>query len=70
LIVPHAIDLLLRDLNTAQLHQVMSDSAYENHDTLCPELGRRHPLMALPPQDAAGLRGKLTMLYFSQIIVL
>lgn len=28
---PHVIGRLLRDLNTAGLHQVMSDTAYENH---------------------------------------
>jgi hypothetical protein len=28
---PHVINRLLRDLNTAGLHQVMSDTAYENH---------------------------------------
>ncbi|MCC6949137.1 MAG: hypothetical protein IT539_15345 [Bradyrhizobiaceae bacterium] len=28
---PHVIDRLLCDLNTAGLHQVMSDTAYENH---------------------------------------
>jgi len=28
---PHALGRLLRDLNTAGLHQVMSDTAYENH---------------------------------------
>jgi alkylation response protein AidB-like acyl-CoA dehydrogenase len=28
---PHVIGRLLRDLNTAGMHQVMSDTAYENH---------------------------------------
>lgn len=28
---PHVLGRLLRDLNTAGLHQVMSDTAYENH---------------------------------------
>ena len=28
---PHVIGRLLRDLNTAGIHQVMSDTAYENH---------------------------------------
>lgn len=28
---PHIIERLLRDLNTAGLHQVMSDTSYENH---------------------------------------
>jgi len=28
---PHVIGRLVRDLNTAGLHQVMSDTAYENH---------------------------------------
>ncbi len=28
---PHIIECLLRDVNTAGLHQVMSDTAYENH---------------------------------------
>lgn len=28
---PNVIGRLLRDLNTAGLHQVMSDTAYENH---------------------------------------
>jgi alkylation response protein AidB-like acyl-CoA dehydrogenase len=28
---PHVIGRLMRDLNTAGLHQVMSDTAYENH---------------------------------------
>jgi indole-3-acetate monooxygenase len=28
---PHVMGRLLRDLNTAGLHQVMSDTAYENH---------------------------------------
>ncbi|MDR3421193.1 MAG: acyl-CoA dehydrogenase family protein [Xanthobacteraceae bacterium] len=28
---PHVVGRLLRDLNTAGLHQVMSDTAYENH---------------------------------------
>jgi len=28
---PHIIGRLLRDLNTAGIHQVMSDTAYENH---------------------------------------
>jgi alkylation response protein AidB-like acyl-CoA dehydrogenase len=28
---PHIIERLLRDVNTAGLHQVMSDTAYENH---------------------------------------
>lgn len=28
---PHVIGRLLRDINTAGLHQVMSDTAYENH---------------------------------------
>jgi len=28
---PHVIGRLLRDLHTAGLHQVMSDTAYENH---------------------------------------
>ena len=28
---PHVIGRLLRDLNTASIHQVMSDTAYENH---------------------------------------
>jgi len=28
---PHIVGRLLRDLNTAGLHQVMSDTAYENH---------------------------------------
>jgi hypothetical protein len=28
---PNVIGRLLRDLNTAGIHQVMSDTAYENH---------------------------------------
>jgi hypothetical protein len=28
---PHVLGRLLRDLNTAGIHQVMSDTAYENH---------------------------------------
>jgi hypothetical protein len=28
---PHVIGRLLRDINTAGIHQVMSDTAYENH---------------------------------------
>ena len=28
---PHVLGRLLRDLNAAGLHQVMSDTAYENH---------------------------------------
>jgi alkylation response protein AidB-like acyl-CoA dehydrogenase len=28
---PHVIGRLLRDLNTAGIHQIMSDTAYENH---------------------------------------
>ena len=28
---PHVLGRLLRDVNTAGLHQVMSDTAYENH---------------------------------------
>ena len=28
---PHVIGRLMRDVNTAGLHQVMSDTAYENH---------------------------------------
>ena len=28
---PHVLGRLLRDLNTAGMHQVMSDTAYENH---------------------------------------
>lgn len=32
---PHVIGRLLRDLNTAGLHQVMSDTAYENHGKFC-----------------------------------
>jgi alkylation response protein AidB-like acyl-CoA dehydrogenase len=28
---PHVLGRLLRDLNTAGLHQVMSDTSYENH---------------------------------------
>ncbi len=31
---PHVLGRLLRDLNTAGLHQVMSDTAYENHGKL------------------------------------
>jgi indole-3-acetate monooxygenase len=32
---PHVLGRLLRDLNTAGLHQVMSDTAYENHGKFC-----------------------------------
>ena len=32
---PHVIGRLLRDLNTAGIHQVMSDTAYENHGKFC-----------------------------------
>lgn len=32
---PHVIGRLMRDLNTAGLHQVMSDTAYENHGKFC-----------------------------------
>jgi indole-3-acetate monooxygenase len=32
---PHILGRLLRDLNTAGLHQVMSDTAYENHGKFC-----------------------------------
>ena len=28
---PHVIGRLLRDLNTAGIHQIVSDTAYENH---------------------------------------
>jgi hypothetical protein len=28
---PHILGRLIRDLNTAGLHQVMSDTAYESH---------------------------------------
>jgi hypothetical protein len=28
---PNVLGRLLRDLNTAGIHQVMSDTAYENH---------------------------------------
>jgi len=28
---PHIVGRLLRDLNTAGIHQVVSDTAYENH---------------------------------------
>ncbi len=28
---PHIIGRMLRDLNTTGIHQVMSDTAYENH---------------------------------------
>ena len=31
---PHVLGRLLRDLNTAGIHQVMSDTAYENHGKL------------------------------------
>jgi alkylation response protein AidB-like acyl-CoA dehydrogenase len=32
---PHVIGRLLRDLNTAGIHQVMSDTAYETHGKFC-----------------------------------
>jgi len=28
---PHVLGRLLRDINTAGIHQVMSNTAYENH---------------------------------------
>jgi alkylation response protein AidB-like acyl-CoA dehydrogenase len=41
---PHVIGRLLRDLNTAGLHQVMSDTAYENHGQFKLGLPTANPL--------------------------
>jgi alkylation response protein AidB-like acyl-CoA dehydrogenase len=41
---PHVIGRLLRDLNTAGMHQVMSDTAYENHGKFRLGLATADPL--------------------------
>jgi alkylation response protein AidB-like acyl-CoA dehydrogenase len=41
---PHVIGRLLRDLNTAGIHQVMSDTAYENHGQFKLGLPNANPL--------------------------
>lgn len=41
---PHVIGRLLRDLNTAGIHQVMSDTAYENHGQFKLGLPTANPL--------------------------
>jgi alkylation response protein AidB-like acyl-CoA dehydrogenase len=41
---PHVIGRLLRDLNTAGIHQVMSDTAYENHGQFKLGLATANPL--------------------------
>ena len=41
---PHVIGRLLRDLNTAGIHQVMSDTAYENHGQFKLGLPSANPL--------------------------
>jgi hypothetical protein len=41
---PSVIGRLLRDLNTAGIHQVMSDTAYENHGQFKLGLSTANPL--------------------------
>ncbi len=41
---PHIIGRLLRDLNTTGIHQVMSDTAYENHGQFRLGLPTANPL--------------------------
>ena len=50
---PNVIGRLLRDLNTAGLHQVMSDIAYENHGKF--RLGLRRPIRWRSASPARGL---------------